>query len=53
MSQQSRRGGLTVEYRSSRAANDLLFRCDTVTGAVEVVGRDGHRLTLNEALYTN
>ena len=34
-------------------ANNLLFRRNSVTGAVEVVARDGQGISLNEDLHTN
>lgn len=34
-------------------ANDLLFRRNSLSGAVEVVKRDGTGITLNEALHAN
>ena len=43
--------------RSRRAscpgANNLLFRRNSLSGAVEVVKRDGTGITLNEALHQN
>ena len=43
--------GATVKARELSGANNLLFRRDSVTGAVEVVTRDGKGITLNEALH--
>jgi 2,3,4,5-tetrahydropyridine-2-carboxylate N-succinyltransferase len=43
----------TVKARELSGANNLLFRRNSVTGAVEVVRRDGHGITLNEALHAN
>ena len=45
--------GQTVKARELSAANNLLFRRNSVTGAVEVVKRDGTGITLNEALHAN
>lgn len=45
--------GATVKARDLSGANNLLFRRNSVTGAVEVVARDGHGITLNEALHAN
>jgi len=45
--------GQTVKARDLSGANNLLFRRNSTTGAVEVVGRDGHGITLNEALHAN
>jgi len=45
--------GQTVKARELSGANNLLFRRNSTTGAVEVVGRDGHGITLNEALHAN
>jgi len=45
--------GKSVKARDLSGGNNLLFRRNSVTGAVEVVGRDGHGITLNEALHTN
>jgi 2,3,4,5-tetrahydropyridine-2-carboxylate N-succinyltransferase len=43
----------TVKARELSGANNLLFRRNSVTGAVEVVRRDGTGITLNEALHAN
>lgn len=43
----------TVKARELSGANNLLFRRNSVTGAVEVVKRDGTGITLNEALHAN
>lgn len=43
----------TVKARDLSGANNLLFRRNSVTGAVEVVKRDGSGITLNEALHAN
>ena len=43
----------TIKARELSGANNLLFRRNSVTGAVEVVKRDGSGITLNEALHAN
>jgi 2,3,4,5-tetrahydropyridine-2,6-dicarboxylate N-succinyltransferase len=45
--------GTTVKARELSGANNLLFRRNSVTGAVEVVSRDGRGIALNEALHAN
>ncbi|PND56337.1 2,3,4,5-tetrahydropyridine-2,6-dicarboxylate N-succinyltransferase [Mycobacterium sp. ENV421] len=45
--------GTTVKARELSGANNLLFRRNSVTGAVEVVARDGKGIALNEALHAN
>jgi 2,3,4,5-tetrahydropyridine-2-carboxylate N-succinyltransferase len=45
--------GKTVKARELSGANGLLFRRNSVSGAVEVVSRDGTGITLNEALHAN
>ena len=45
--------GSTVKARELSGANNLLFRRNSVSGAVEVVARDGRGITLNEALHAN
>jgi 2,3,4,5-tetrahydropyridine-2-carboxylate N-succinyltransferase len=45
--------GETVKARELSGANNLLFRRNSVSGAVEVVKRDGTGITLNEALHAN
>jgi 2,3,4,5-tetrahydropyridine-2,6-dicarboxylate N-succinyltransferase len=45
--------GQTVKARELSGADNLLFRRNSLTGAVEVVKRDGTGITLNEALHTN
>ena len=45
--------GETVKARELSGANNLLFRRNSVSGAVEVVARDGSGITLNEALHAN
>ena len=45
--------GQTVKARDLSGANNLLFRRNSLSGAVEVVRRDGKGITLNEALHAN
>ena len=45
--------GSAVKARELSGANNLLFRRNSVSGAVEVVRRDGRGVTLNEALHAN
>ncbi|WP_029115928.1 2,3,4,5-tetrahydropyridine-2,6-dicarboxylate N-succinyltransferase [Mycobacterium sp. URHB0044] len=45
--------GETVKARELSGANNLLFRRNSLSGAVEVVKRDGTGITLNEALHAN
>lgn len=45
--------GQTVKARELSSVNNLLFRRNSVSGAVEVVKRDGTGITLNEALHAN
>ena len=45
--------GRTVKARELSGANNLLFRRNSLSGAVEVVKRDGTGITLNEALHAN
>ncbi len=45
--------GTTVKARELSGANNLLFRRNSVSGAVEVVSRDGTGITLNDALHAN
>ena len=45
--------GTTIKARELSGANNLLFRRNSVTGAVEVVGRDSKGIALNEALHAN
>lgn len=47
------RTATTVKARELSGANNLLFRRNSVSGAVEVVKRDGTGITLNEALHAN
>ncbi|UUO02969.1 2,3,4,5-tetrahydropyridine-2,6-dicarboxylate N-succinyltransferase [Mycolicibacterium novocastrense] len=46
-------GGKTVKARELSGADNLLFRRNSLSGAVEVVKRDGTGITLNEALHQN
>jgi 2,3,4,5-tetrahydropyridine-2,6-dicarboxylate N-succinyltransferase len=46
-------GGEAVKARDLSGANNLLFRRNSVTGAVEVVSRDGQGIALNEDLHAN
>jgi 2,3,4,5-tetrahydropyridine-2,6-dicarboxylate N-succinyltransferase len=45
--------GKTVKARELSGAGNLLFRRNSVTGAVEVVSRDAQGITLNEELHAN
>ena len=45
--------GQSVKARELSGANNLLFRRNSLSGAVEVVSRDGSGITLNEALHAN
>jgi 2,3,4,5-tetrahydropyridine-2,6-dicarboxylate N-succinyltransferase len=45
--------GTSVKARDLSGANNLLFRRNSVTGAVEVVSRDRQGIALNEALHAN
>ena len=45
--------GNSVKARELSGANNVLFRRNSVTGAVEVVDRDGQGITLNEDLHAN
>lgn len=45
--------GTTIKARELSGANKLLFRRNSVTGAVEVVARDGEGIALNSALHAN
>jgi 2,3,4,5-tetrahydropyridine-2-carboxylate N-succinyltransferase len=45
--------GTTVKARELSGANNVLFRRNSVTGAVEVVSRDGQGIVLNEQLHAN
>jgi 2,3,4,5-tetrahydropyridine-2,6-dicarboxylate N-succinyltransferase len=45
--------GQTVKAKELSGASNLLFRRNSLSGAVEVVARDGSGITLNEALHAN
>jgi 2,3,4,5-tetrahydropyridine-2,6-dicarboxylate N-succinyltransferase len=45
--------GQTVKARELSGADNLLFRRNSLSGAVEVVSRDGTGITLNDALHKN
>lgn len=45
--------GQTVKAKELSGASNLLFRRNSLSGAVEVVKRDGTGITLNEALHAN
>ncbi|TQR86032.1 2,3,4,5-tetrahydropyridine-2,6-dicarboxylate N-succinyltransferase [Mycobacterium hodleri] len=45
--------GQTVKAKELSGANNLLFRRNSVSGAVEVVSRNGTGITLNDALHKN
>jgi 2,3,4,5-tetrahydropyridine-2,6-dicarboxylate N-succinyltransferase len=45
--------GQTVKARELSGASNLLFRRNSLSGAVEVVARDGTGIALNEALHAN
>jgi len=45
--------GQTVKARDLSGASNLLFRRNSLSGAVEVVSRDGTGITLNDALHAN
>ena len=45
--------GQTVKARELSGATNLLFRRNSLSGAVEVVKRDGTGITLNDALHAN
>ncbi|MGB8406744.1 MAG: 2,3,4,5-tetrahydropyridine-2,6-dicarboxylate N-succinyltransferase [Mycobacterium sp.] len=45
--------GQTTKAVELSGSNNLLFRRNSVSGAVEVVKRDGTGITLNEALHAN
>jgi 2,3,4,5-tetrahydropyridine-2,6-dicarboxylate N-succinyltransferase len=45
--------GNSVKARELAGSSNLLFRRNSVTGAVEVVSRDGRGITLNEDLHAN
>ncbi|MCV6967999.1 2,3,4,5-tetrahydropyridine-2,6-dicarboxylate N-succinyltransferase [Mycobacterium bohemicum] len=45
--------GKAVKARELSGANNVLFRRNSVTGAVEAVSRDGQGIALNEELHAN
>ncbi len=45
--------GTTIKARDLSGRDNLLFRRNSVTGAVEVVARDGQGIALNAALHAN
>jgi 2,3,4,5-tetrahydropyridine-2-carboxylate N-succinyltransferase len=45
--------GQTVKAKDLSGGSNLLFRRNSISGAVEVVKRDGTGVTLNEALHAN
>ncbi|QUR68546.1 2,3,4,5-tetrahydropyridine-2,6-dicarboxylate N-succinyltransferase [Mycobacterium spongiae] len=45
--------GTSVKARDLSGSSNLLFRRNSVNGAVEVVARDGHGIALNEDLHAN
>ena len=45
--------GETIKARELSGVNNLLFRRNSLSGAVEVVARDGTGITLNEMLHQN
>ncbi|MGA9376135.1 MAG: 2,3,4,5-tetrahydropyridine-2,6-dicarboxylate N-succinyltransferase [Mycobacterium sp.] len=45
--------GQTVKAKELSGGSNLLFRRNSLSGAVEVVKRDGTGITLNEALHAN
>jgi 2,3,4,5-tetrahydropyridine-2,6-dicarboxylate N-succinyltransferase len=45
--------GTSVKARDISGGNNILFRRNSVTGAVEVVARDGQGIALNEDLHAN
>jgi 2,3,4,5-tetrahydropyridine-2-carboxylate N-succinyltransferase len=45
--------GRTVKARELSGGNNLLFRRNSLTGAVEVVSSDGRGVGLNPALHAN
>ncbi|MHC9294201.1 2,3,4,5-tetrahydropyridine-2,6-dicarboxylate N-succinyltransferase [Mycobacterium sp. LTG2003] len=45
--------GQTTKAKELSGASNLLFRRNSLSGAVEVVKRDGTGITLNEALHAN
>ncbi|MEB3021070.1 2,3,4,5-tetrahydropyridine-2,6-dicarboxylate N-succinyltransferase [[Mycobacterium] crassicus] len=45
--------GTTAKARDLAGGNNLLFRRNSATGAVEVIARDGQGIALNEDLHAN
>jgi 2,3,4,5-tetrahydropyridine-2,6-dicarboxylate N-succinyltransferase len=45
--------GTSVKARELSGSSNMLFRRNSVTGAVEVVARDGQTIALNEDLHAN
>jgi 2,3,4,5-tetrahydropyridine-2-carboxylate N-succinyltransferase len=45
--------GRGVKARELSGSANMLFRRNSVTGAVEVIARDGHGIALNEDLHSN
>jgi 2,3,4,5-tetrahydropyridine-2-carboxylate N-succinyltransferase len=45
--------GRVVKARELSGQSGLLFRRNSVSGALEAVARDGHGIELNEALHAN
>ena len=45
--------GNSVKARELSGGSNMLFRRNSVTGAVEVVSRDGRGIALNEDLHAN
>jgi 2,3,4,5-tetrahydropyridine-2-carboxylate N-succinyltransferase len=45
--------GTTTAARALSGRNGLLFRRNSVSGAVEVLPREGHGIALNEMLHAN
>jgi 2,3,4,5-tetrahydropyridine-2,6-dicarboxylate N-succinyltransferase len=45
--------GNSIKARELAGSSNLLFRRNSVTGAVEVVSRDGRGIALNEDLHAN
>jgi 2,3,4,5-tetrahydropyridine-2,6-dicarboxylate N-succinyltransferase len=45
--------GTTVKARELSGANNMLLRRNSVTGAVEVVSRDGRGIDLNPELHAH
>ncbi|MFT4088879.1 MAG: 2,3,4,5-tetrahydropyridine-2,6-dicarboxylate N-succinyltransferase, partial [Gordonia sp. (in: high G+C Gram-positive bacteria)] len=45
--------GKVVKARELAGQNNLLFRRNSTTGAVEVTAKEGDGIALNEALHAN